>query len=148
MGGRIQNYIILMEEKMNTEANKTIDFEKKLKEKLGKELKKEIENGNYDEIIDYILSAYSEGLNIFYKEGVKSFFEEFAKTNDKNLHAIIGILDSQRETITNLNKKIKRQEERINKLEQEIEAISKNLIKICKLYQNVLHYKYKVKRLI
>lgn len=125
MGGRIQNYIILMEEKMNTEANKTIDFEKKLKEKLGKELKKEIENGNYDEIIDYILSAYSEGLNIFYKEGVKSFFEEFAKTNDKNLHAIIGILDSQRETITNLNKKIKRQEERINKLEQEIEAISK-----------------------
>ena len=47
MGGRIQNYIILMEEKMNTEANKTIDFEKKLKEKLGKELKKEIENGNY-----------------------------------------------------------------------------------------------------
>lgn len=31
MGGRIQNYIILMEEKMNTEANKTIDFEKKLK---------------------------------------------------------------------------------------------------------------------
>ena len=43
MGGRIQNYIILMEEKMNTEANKTIDFEKKLKEKLGKELKKEIE---------------------------------------------------------------------------------------------------------
>ena len=125
MGGRIQNYIILMEEKMNIEANKTIDFEKKLKEKLGKELKKEIENGNYDEIIDYILSAYSEGLNIFYKEGVKSFFEEFAKTNDKNLHAIIGILDSQRETITNLNKKIKRQEERINKLEQEIEAISK-----------------------
>ena len=125
MGGRIQNYIILMEEKMNTEANKTIDFEKKLKEKLGKELKKEIENGNYDEIIDYILSAYSEGLNIFYKEGVKSFFEEFAKTNDKNLHAIIGILDSQRETITNLNKKIKTQEERINKLEQEIEAISK-----------------------
>ena len=83
MGGRIQNYIILMEEKMNTDANKTIDFEKKLKEKLGKELKKEIENGNYDEIIDYILSAYSEGLNIFYKEGVKSFFEEFAKTNDK-----------------------------------------------------------------
>ena len=75
MGGRIQNYIILMEEKMNTDANKTIDFEKKLKEKLGKELKKEIENGNYDEIIDYILSAYSEGLNIFYKEGVKSFFE-------------------------------------------------------------------------
>ena len=128
MGGRIQNYIILMEEKMNTDANKTIDFEKKLKEKLGKELKKEIENGNYDEIIDYILSAYSEGLNIFYKEGVKSFFEEFAKTNDKNLHAIIGILDSQRETITNLNKKIKTQEERINKLEQEIEAISK---KIC-----------------
>ena len=125
MGGRIQNYIILMEEKMNTDANKTIDFEKKLKEKLGKELKKEIENGNYDEIIDYILSAYSEGLNIFYKEGVKSFFEEFAKTNDKNLHAIIGILDSQRETITNLNKKIKTQEERINKLEQEIEAISK-----------------------
>lgn len=127
MGGRIQNYIILMEEKMNTEANKTIDFEKKLKEKLGKELKKEIENGNYDEIIDYILSAYSEGLNIFYKEGVKSFFEEFAKTNDKNLHAIIGILDSQRETITNLNKKIKTQEERINKLEQEIEAISKKI---------------------
>ena len=127
MGGRIQNYIILMEEKMNTEANKTIDFEKKLKEKLWKELKKEIENGNYDEIIDYILSAYSEGLNIFYKEGVKSFFEEFAKTNDKNLHAIIGILDSQRETITNLNKKIKRQEERINKLEQEIEAISKKI---------------------
>ena len=36
MGGRIQNYIILMEEKMNTDANKTIDFEKKLKEKLGK----------------------------------------------------------------------------------------------------------------
>ena len=34
MGGRIQNYIILMEEKMNTDANKTIDFEKKLKEKL------------------------------------------------------------------------------------------------------------------
>jgi len=127
MGGRIQNYIILMEEKMNTDANKTIDFEKKLKEKLGKELKKEIENGNYDEIIDYILSAYSEGLNIFYKEGVKSFFEEFAKTNDKNLHAIIGILDSQRETITNLNKKIKTQEERINKLEQEIEAISKKI---------------------
>jgi len=127
MGGRIQNYIILMEEKMNTEANKTIDFEKKLKEKLGKELKKEIENGNYDEIIDYILSAYSEGLNIFYKEGVKSFFEEFAKTNDKNLHAIIGILDSQRETITNLNKKIKRQEERIDKLEQEIEVISKKI---------------------
>ena len=127
MGGRIQNYIILMEEKMNTEANKTIDIEKKLKEKLGKELKKEIENGNYDEIIDYILSAYSEGLNIFYKEGVKSFFEEFAKTNDKNLHAIIGILDSQRETITNLNKKIKTQEERINKLEQEIEAISKKI---------------------
>lgn len=127
MGGRIQNYIILMEEKMNTDANKTIDFEKKLKEKLGKELKKEIENGNYDEIIDYILSAYSEGLNIFYKEGVKSFFEEFAKTNDKNLHAIIGILDSQRETITNLNKKIKTQEDRINKLEQEIEAISKKI---------------------
>ena len=127
MGGRIQNYIILMEEKMNTDANKTIDFEKKLKEKLGKELKKEIENGNYDEIIDYILSSYSEGLNIFYKEGVKSFFEEFAKTNDKNLHAIIGILDSQRETITNLNKKIKTQEERINKLEQEIEAISKKI---------------------
>ena len=125
MGGRIQNYIILMEEKMNTDANKTIDFEKKLKEKLGKELKKEIENGNYDEIIDYILSAYSEGLNIFYKEGVKSFFEEFAKTNDKNLHAIIGILDSQRETITYLNKK--RQEERINKLEQEIEVISKKI---------------------
>ena len=90
-------------------------------------VKKEIENGNYDEIIDYILSAYSEGLNIFYKEGVKSFFEEFAKTNDKNLHAIIGILDSQRETITNLNKKIKTQEERINKLEQEIEAISKKI---------------------
>ena len=88
---------------------------------------KEIEDGNYDEIIDYILSAYSEGLNIFYKEGVKSFFEEFAKTNDKNLHAIIGILDSQRETITNLNKKIKTQEERINKLEQEIEAISKKI---------------------
>ena len=127
MGGRIQNYIILMEEKMNTDANKTIDFEKKLKEKLGKELKKEIENGNYDEIIDYILSSYSEGLNIFYKEGVKSFFEEFAKTNDKNLHAIIGILDSQRETITNLNKKIKTQEERINKLEQEIEVISKKI---------------------
>ena len=127
MGGRIQNYIILMEEKMNTEANKTLDFEKKLKEKLWKELKKEIENGNYDEIIDYILSAYSEGLNIFYKEGVKSFFEEFAKTNDKNLHAIIGILDSQRETITNLNKKIKTQEERINKLEQEIEVISKKI---------------------
>ena len=127
MGGRIQNYIILMEEKMNTDANRTIDFEKKLKEKLGKELKKEIENGNYDEIIDYILSAYSEGLNIFYKEGVKSFFEEFAKTNDKNLHAIIGILDSQRETITNLNKKIKTQEERINKLEQEIEVISKKI---------------------
>lgn len=125
MGGRIQNYIILMEEKMNTEANKTIDFEKKLKEKLGKELKKGLDNGDYDEIIDYILSAYSEGLNIFYKEGVKSFFEEFAKTNDKNLHAIIGILDSQRETITNLNKKIKKQEERINKLEQEIETISK-----------------------
>ena len=116
-----------MEEKMNTDANKTIDFEKKLKEKLGKELKKEIENGNYDEIIDYILSAYSEGLYIFYKEGVKSFFEEFAKTNDKNLHAIIGILDSQRETITNLNKKIKTQEERINKLEQEIEVISKKI---------------------
>ena len=34
MGGRIQNYIILMEEKMNTEANKTIDFEKKLKPSL------------------------------------------------------------------------------------------------------------------
>ena len=82
MGGRIQNYIILMEEKMNTDANKTIDFEKKLKEKLGKELKKEIENGNYDEIIDYILSAYSEGLNIFYKEGVKSFFEEFEEDDD------------------------------------------------------------------
>ena len=115
MGGRIQNYIILMEEKMNTDANKTIDFEKKLKEKLGKQLKKEIENGNYDEIIDYILSAYSEGLNIFYKESVKSFFEEFAKTND------------HRETITNLNKKIPTQEERINKLEQEIEAISKKI---------------------
>ena len=41
--------------------------------------------------------------------------------------AIIGILDSQRETITNLNKKIKTQEERINKLEQEIEAISKKI---------------------
>ena len=27
MGGRIQNYIILMEEKMNTDANKTIEFE-------------------------------------------------------------------------------------------------------------------------
>ena len=112
---------------MNTEPNKTIDFEKKLKEKLGKELKKGIDNGDYDEIIDYILSAYSEGLNIFYKEGVKSFFEEFAKTNDKNIHAIIGILDSQRETITNLNKKIKKQEERINKLEQEIESITKKI---------------------
>ena len=112
---------------MNIEVNKTIDFEKKLKEKLGKELKKEIDNDNYNEIIDYILSAYSEGLNIFYQEGVKSFFEEFAKTNDKNIRAIIGILDSQRETITNFKK---------------------NLIKICKLYQNVLHYKYKVKKLI
>lgn len=112
---------------MNIEVNKTIDFEKKLKEKLGKELKKEIDNDNYNEIIDYILSAYSEGLNIFYQEGVKSFFEEFAKTNDKNIRAIIGILDSQRETITNLNKKIKRQEERINKLEQEIETISKKI---------------------
>ena len=64
MGGRIQNYIILMEEKMNTEANKTIDFEKKLKEKLGKELKKEIENGNYDEIIDYILICKEYGMNV------------------------------------------------------------------------------------
>ena len=85
---------------MNIEVNKTIDFEKKLKARLGKELKKEIDNDNYNEIIDYILSAYSEGLNIFYQEGVKSFFEEFAKTNDKNIRAIIGILDSQRETIT------------------------------------------------
>lgn len=40
MGGRIQNYIILMEEKMNTEANKTIDFEKKIKRKIGKRIKK------------------------------------------------------------------------------------------------------------
>lgn len=110
---------------MNTEADKTIDFEKRLKEKLGKELKKGIDNGDYDEIINYILNAYSEGLSIFYEEGVKSFFEEFAKTNDKNLRAIIGILDSQRETITNLNKKIQSQEKRISRLEQEIEAISK-----------------------
>ena len=68
---------------MNTEANKTIDFEKKLKEKLGKELKKGIENGDYDEIIDYILSAYSEGLNIFYKEGVKSFSKNLQKLTTK-----------------------------------------------------------------
>lgn len=110
---------------MSTELNNTIDFEKKLKEKLEAKLKRLQDDVYYDEIIDYILSAYSEGLNIFYQDGVKSFFEEFIKNNDKNLHAIIGILDSQRETITNLNKKIKRQEERISKLEKEIELILK-----------------------
>lgn len=106
---------------MDTNLNNTIDFEKKLREKLDKNLKKDKNN----DILDYILSVYSEGLNVFYEEGVKSFFEEFVKNNDKNLHAIIGILDSQRETITNLNKKIKKQEERINKLEKEIDLILK-----------------------
>ena len=52
-------------------------------------------------------------------------FDKFAKTNDKNLSSIIGILDSQRETITNLNKKIQNQEKRIAKLEKEIELIKK-----------------------
>lgn len=106
---------------MDTNLNNTIDFEKKLREKLDTNLKKDKNN----DILDYILSVYSEGLNVFYEEGVKSFFEEFVKNNDKNLHAIIGILDSQRETITNLNKKIKKQEERINKLEKEIDLILK-----------------------
>lgn len=108
---------------MNTEANKTIDFEQKLKEKLGKELKQGMENGDYDQIIEYILNAYSEGLNVFYEEGVKTFFEEFAKTNDKNFRAIIGIMDSQRETIANLNKKIQSQDKRIAELEEEIKQI-------------------------
>ncbi|WP_455544383.1 hypothetical protein [Intestinibacter sp.] len=110
---------------MDTGTDKTIDFEKKLKEKLGRELKQGIDNGDYDEIINYILNAYSEGLNIFYEEGIKSFFEQFAKTNDKNLRAIIGIIDSQRETITNLNKKIQSQEKRISKLEEEISKVLK-----------------------
>ena len=47
---------------------------------------------------------------MFYEEGIKGIFDKFAKTNDKNLSSIIGILDSQRETITNLNKKIQNQE--------------------------------------
>lgn len=110
---------------MSDNQDKTIDFEKKLKEKLARELKRGIDNNDYDEIINYILNAYSEGLNIFYEEGVKSFFEEFAKKNDKNLRTIIGIIDSQRETITNLNKKIQNQENRIAKLEEEIGLILK-----------------------
>lgn len=110
---------------MSTQADNTIDFEKKLKEKLNKKIKIGIVNKDYDEIIDYILSAYSEGLNIFYQEGVKTFFEQFTKTNDKNLHVIVGILDSQRETITNLNKKIKKQDKKIEMLEKKIELISK-----------------------
>lgn len=110
---------------MSDNQDKTIDFEKKLKEKLARELKRGIDNNDYDEIINYILNAYSEGLNIFYEEGVKSFFEEFAKKNDKNLRTIIGIIDSQRETITNLNKKIQNQENRIAKLEEEIKLILK-----------------------
>ena len=103
---------------MNENKDKAIDFDKKLKEKLGRDLKQEIDNGEYDKLIDYILKAYNEGLNVFYKD-------KFAKTNDKNLSSIIGILDSQRETITNLNKKIQNQEKRIAKLEKEIELIKK-----------------------
>ena len=110
---------------MNENKDKAIDFDKKLKEKLGRDLKQEIDNGEYDKLIDYIIKAYNEGLNVFYEEGIKEFFDKFAKTNDKNLSSIIGILDSQRETITNLNKKIQNQEKRIAKLEKEIELIKK-----------------------
>ena len=108
---------------MNENKDKAIDFYKKLKEKLGRDLKQEIDNGEYDKLIDYILKTYNEGLNVFYEEGIKEFFDKFAKTNDKNLSSIIGILDSQRETITNLNKKIQNQEKRIAKLEKEIENL-------------------------
>ena len=110
---------------MNENKDKAIDFDKKLKEKLGRDLKQEIDNGEYDKLIDYILKTYNEGLNVFYEEGIKEFFDKFAKTNDKNLSSIIGILDSQRETITNLNKKIQNQEKQIAKLEKEIELIKK-----------------------
>ena len=56
---------------MNENKDKAIDFDKKLKEKLGRDLKQEIDNGEYDKLIDYILKAYNEGLNVFYKEGIK-----------------------------------------------------------------------------
>ena len=62
---------------------------------------------------------------MFYKECIKEFFDTFAKTNEKNLSSIIGMIDSQRESITNLNKKIQNQEELIAKLEKGIELIKK-----------------------
>ena len=56
---------------MNENKDKAIDFDKKLKEKLGRDLKQEIDNGEYDKLIDYILKTYNEGLNVFYEEGIK-----------------------------------------------------------------------------
>ena len=57
---------------MNENKDKAIDFDKKLKEKLGRDLKQEIDNGEYDKLIDYILKTYNEGLNVFYEEGIKA----------------------------------------------------------------------------
>lgn len=104
---------------MDDKRDNTVNFEEKLRDKLNKELKP---NKDFltDDVIDFILNAYSDGLSVFYEDGVKKLFEKSIKTNDRNIRAVIGILDAQRETITNLNKKIKNQEERITKLEEKL----------------------------
>lgn len=104
---------------MDDKRDNTVNFEEKLRDKLNKELKP---NTDFltDDVIDFILNAYSDGLSVFYEDGVKKLFEKSIKTNDRNIRAVIGILDAQRETITNLNKKIKNQEERITKLEEKL----------------------------
>lgn len=104
---------------MDDKRDNTVNFEEKLRDKLNKELKP---NKDFltDDVIDFILNVYSDGLSVFYEDGVKKLFEKSIKTNDRNIRAVIGILDAQRETITNLNKKIKNQEERITKLEEKL----------------------------
>lgn len=104
---------------MDDKRDNTVNFEEKLRDKLNKELKP---NTDFltDDVIDFILNVYSDGLSVFYEDGVKKLFEKSIKTNDRNIRAVIGILDAQRETITNLNKKIKNQEERITKLEEKL----------------------------
>lgn len=104
---------------MDDKRDNTVNFEEKLRDKLNKELKPN-EDFLTDDVIDFILNVYSDGLSVFYEDGVKKLFEKSIKTNDRNIRAVIGILDAQRETITNLNKKIKNQEERITKLEEKL----------------------------
>ena len=99
MGGRIQNYIILMEEKMNTEANKTIDFEKKLKEKLGK--------------------IHASGICLEqeeYEEGVVNIAVPIYKYTGRPIAAICVSIPVQRA-----------QEELLNKMTEKLKKISREI---------------------